>query len=583
MPILPRVCLAVDKNAKGTDRVRMAYYRCKASGKRLLTNRTAIPYSPYTGKFMSRIGQKSVRIPVSEIRADLISIGNCPQCDDNLFVWPATAKVLNGKRIHCVVCNAVMRVKVSAEDLSTIDVVNEHNEENQARRLTHDNVDEDAADTSLIHANADDDDDDDAGELGNGDDDDDDDQLQLGGDDDDDDAATDITAGGDDDDDATITNSGDDDDDDDDDGTGDLADADVDAKLTAPGSATPNPSDPVPQPKNKPPAENPGDNAPTDQLADNPPVNSGDDDDDAAKGDDDDDDDDDKVADVSGDEMADDIVSAAAKEFVINCWARTGDLSNKAVSFAMLSPRIAIIAVDGDPVIKLEADKAGENEGLFAEPENLAKAINAVLAGCEAKKDYSGNPFAALGGVPITYRIGIADEIKTRIASGITAVTANTAVGHSAVLDDVKQSLTIAGLIISRNADKELVNPLRVALVKTLSALNVQNAETVVDKAMEEAGDPFIDALLTKTRELMEKPATARNEIAKFVERTPYRTPERDNKGNMHRTKFAASNVKLSTAAAEDGIVLPEKIPVVAAVEGGAVEQWRGLLRSTRR
>jgi transcription elongation factor Elf1 len=547
---------------------------------------------------MNRIGQKSVRIPVSEIRADLISIGNCPQCDDNLFVWPATAKVLNGKRIHCVVCNAVMRVRVSAEDLSTIDVVNEHNEENQARKLTHDNVDEDAADASLIHANADDDDD--AGELGNGDDDDD--ELKLGGDDDDDtsmsadddDDATDITTGGDDDDDATITNSGDDDDDatgddDDDDSAGsdDVANADVDAKLTAPGGDTPNPSKPVPQPVNKPPAENSGDNAPTDQLADNPPVNKTGDD--AATGDDDDgedkgegDDDDENSGDTS-DEMVDDVVSAASKEFVINCLSRAGNLTGKTVSYAMLSPRVAIIAVDGDPVVKLEADKAGENEGLFAEPENLAKAIDAILAGCEAKKDYSGNPFAALGGAPITYRLAIADEIKTRITSGITAVTASTMVGKSAVLDDVKQCLSIAGLIITRNADKELVNPLRVALVKTLSALNVQNAETVVDKAMEEAGDPFIEALLTKTRELMEKPATARNEIAKFVERTPYRSPERDGKGNMHRTKFAASNVKLSTAAADDGVVIPEKIPVVAAVEGGAVEQWRGLLRSTRR
>jgi hypothetical protein len=312
---------------------------------------------------------------------------------------------------------------------------------------------------------------------------------------------------------------------------------------------------------------------------------------DAETGDDDDDDDDDDKTDEGEDndvgENADeeaDAVTAAATEFVINCLSRAGDLTKHTLMMAMLSPRIAIVAIDnGEPILKLDADKAGDNEKLFADPKSLATAFNAILSECEAKKDFSGNPFASLGGVPLIYTIKVADEIKNRIAGGITAVTASVNATRTDIVEDVKKCLSIAGVIIARNADSDIVNPLRTELLAALGTTNIRNAETIIDSALEKAGEPLITALLTKARELLELPAASRAEISRFVEKTPHRRAvASDLDDSTHRAKFARNSIPLTTAAASEGVVLPDKKIVTAS--GGdmpsQVDAFRQLIRA---
>jgi hypothetical protein len=545
-----RICVAIDRNAKQNAWVSVASYRCMATNRQVIVNNSLAPYSPYSGRNLKQLANTTVELPIKEIRKELTNIGDCPTCESSHYMFPKEAKQLAGKQVHCIICTGEIDVPPDVGTKNSVvndkSAGNDDNDDQEARRRKNRDKNNNNADNNTkpeLVAAADDNDDNNDNATA-----------------DDNNNDNDSTVSGNDNDDAA--GSGDNDNNDNDDASADNTDAPVAPVpvATEPGAATPNPT---------PPAAAINDSVAPDAA---PGTETGDGTGEEKSADDNDNDDADDWPDSS------ELVSASSKSVIINCFARCGGIAGKRIQFIPVSARLGLLLADDQPVITLDADKAGDNKELFAEPDALTKAVKTIL---EQEENPTPESFAALGGAPIIFSIPTAEAIKQRIESGIQSVTAAFTERRQKLLEEMRACLSVAALIINKNIDRELTNPLRDALVGSLRNLNVRSADTVVDQAFIAASEDYIRTVLAKADNLYQQPLETRNEIARFVERTPYTTIASEDKsdGNFHADKFRKSNVGLSTARTAPDPEPPPAQQVVAGALHPNVAHYRNLLR----
>ena len=546
-----RICVAIDRSAKGSATINVTSYRCPTTGRHIVVNNSLAPYSPYSGGSLKQISPQIVGLPIKEIRTDkdLRCVGDCPTCEGSLYMFAREAKTLVGQRIHCVVCDTKFRVRAEDDTPSTMD--SDKDAKKNAKKPNGEN--DENEDTELVHAAADDDnndnnDNDDEGENAAGE-------------------GEDISGNNNDDEDESGGESGGE--------PGGEEDAEENApaaELTAPGNATPKPIAP-PTGQEKPVNPVP---APGSETTDVSGEGAGENTDEAGgeEGEGGGEEDEDKNENADEDEDSE-LVSANTKKLVINCFTRAGGLAGKNVQFIPVSSRLGLIMADDAPVITLDADKAGDNKKLFADPDTLTKAVKAII---DQEENPTPKSFASLGGRAITFTVPVADAIKQRIDAGIAAVVASLDKRKNKLTKEMQACMSTAALIINKNIDRDIANPLRDSLVASLRKFNINSADTMVDEAFIEAAEPYIAAVLAKANELYTQPLSTRNEIARFVERTPFATTANSG-GDSHATKFGRDSVTINTA----GFKLEEPEPVVREVQASAVnpqvDSYRKLLR----
>jgi len=594
----PKICVAIDRDAPNKAMINVGYYKCPQTGRRLAVNHTLAPFSPFSGRNLKQIAKQIVPLPVKEIRTDLVPAGICSTCEGQHYMYASDARALNNKRIHCTICNSKFRVRADDAALAERMAAEndkrppaqfpEHDSDDRAQRDFGDednSSDEDnsfadpdaeqqqpeenpkrrqqAQENSKRRQNPQDNPDGNRdnnrnrrAERGEPDR-----QRQnnkqpalAAADDNDDnnndDENEDFAADNDDNNDDFATGN---------DNNNNNDDASIQETPTPAPGITPAPDAPLAQPT--------GENAPVTDNA------TGDDDN---NNDDNNDDDENEDEDIGTSE----IVSAKARRVKVNAFARAGGLTGKSVHFVQVHPRLGLILADDQPVIKLDADKAGENEKLFADGDDLSRAVQAII---DAEENPQPEHFAKLGGEAIEYDVPVADAIKQRINDGVEAVTAAYREQRDNLNDEMRACISIAALIVHKGMDKDLSNPLRDAFVGALTKVNVRNPENLVDAVFAEASEPYIKTVLAKANDLLAKPLEARNEIARFAERATYQaSASSDN--NEHAEKFARASVPLSTAAdATPPVNNPppaRHLPATAAAaQTPSVRHFRELLR----
>jgi hypothetical protein len=77
------------------------------SGIRVITNDSLQPYSPINGEVMAADDNGQVDLDGAEV-ASMSIIGDCETCGVTLRATPEVATALDGRKIHCNVCNTLV-------------------------------------------------------------------------------------------------------------------------------------------------------------------------------------------------------------------------------------------------------------------------------------------------------------------------------------------------------------------------------------------------------------------------------------------------------------------------------------------
>ena len=530
---VPNICVAVNSKTAKNKEVVLGYFKCKDTGEQLATNNLELAFSPFTGGDMVRASKRTLSVLTSNIKADLACIGQCDVCRASQYTLIATAKKLaniKNAKMYCTVCQAPYKVK-AAEELSV--AIDEHNhdvggddgelpvtmEEHEGETLIHASDDADDDEDDDDSADEDDDNADEDGEEADDDDDNadegDDEDLDFADDDDDD---SDSENEGEEEEDSGFPN-----DDSDDDNNDDEADDD-DADLGE--------------------FEEPND--------------------DEAVSDDDDDNEDDSVTQVE---------ASDADNLRVNILEATNGLMEKNLLLVPVNADYALVLANDIPVIKLEASLAGSNKGLFTNPNALAAAFNEVVANSTDTLDLS-----KLGGKPLEFDIVVSSEVKRRIDKGVNAVTASVKSKEASVVDDFRQCLSIASLMVQRNLDKNIQNPLFAAFTEQLKKHGVRGDAilSAANAVFADAGEEYIKVILAKADDLKGKSPTVRNEIAKVIEDSPYQSVTASVSEEIANKLGQNNVVALKTPSFNSN---PEVMKVEASLTGPSqVDRFRSLL-----
>jgi len=117
------VIVARAKNSKGDVKVRT--FSCKDSGKTVISNYSAKPFSPITGGKLVPQDKKLLTLTSAEID-HLPQLGICPNCGAELHAHASLAKELVGSNVHCVVCGEELQVLEESNPTEFLDKLAEN-------------------------------------------------------------------------------------------------------------------------------------------------------------------------------------------------------------------------------------------------------------------------------------------------------------------------------------------------------------------------------------------------------------------------------------------------------------------------
>ena len=265
-------------------------------------------------------------------------------------------------------------------------------------------------------------------------------------------------------------------------------------------------------------------------------------------------------------------VSASVTEFQINAFDSAGDLTKQKLNLVKVNDNYALVLADDQPIIKLYADKAGDNKHLFENYKTLSKAFAAILS--EANPDFS-----SIGGEPIEFAVKVDQQIAKKIEAGVLAATEALKAEKATMAEEFSQSLMTAASIVNKNIVKDVGNPLRDNIVKTLTQLNVRNAATAADTILEASSEDYINTIIAQAESYREKPLEARNTIALFVNTANYnkeadaKTVQADMQKEFSKS-LSDGNVMFSTA----GTIEPDPVSIKKAQSAG-IDHYRSMFK----
>jgi len=267
---------------------------------------------------------------------------------------------------------------------------------------------------------------------------------------------------------------------------------------------------------------------------------SSDDEDDEDEDDDDEDDDDgDDEDEDEDDDDFDDTNSMSVSSVTIDDGEPASDLIS--VSTNLLSLASAVGELHSD---KLEVAFAGDINGVgtwvaFYEARPIATATESTSS--TEKSVFNGPVFGKmvhasakengvlatlneLGFVAIEASVDVdtyvQDEIATRVESGIAEASGKFDQRSGDFTSRFQAAVATAATGINKNFFENVNNPVKGALVSTMSSLGIRNAERLVAQAFAKHNDAYLQNLVAKAGEIMEYDVEIQNQLTKAVAAT---------------------------------------------------------------
>jgi hypothetical protein len=200
--------------------------------------------------------------------------------------------------------------------------------------------------------------------------------------------------------------------------------------------------------------------------------------------------------------------------------------------------------VNDQPVAFATAQSAGKNGDMFHDPSG--RFATAVASVCQASGIQAGLKMMGFTGLKITMPVGTLLETKTQQAhaSGVAEGTEQL----EAFRTGVWAALGTAAVGINKQFWTGLVNPIKVALHSSLSAMGVQNAETLIDDAFAKHGDAYHQLVVSKAENLLLLSPSSVNEITTAVASASYqRATTAATLGSQLADRLAAGNVPVAS------------------------------------
>lgn len=191
--------------------------------------------------------------------------------------------------------------------------------------------------------------------------------------------------------------------------------------------------------------------------------------------------------------------------------------------------RVDVIATSGaDPVYYVmldhkpvglirKADLSKTLQGVFSDSATFSKTVMAALSNGLDKAVEEFKIEAIKVEVPVDEAVAVhLDETRKELEASFEAKKAE-------LMNVLKQSISIASIATNKEVFKDIVNPLKSELVAKLTQNGVEQPESIVNSAFETSMGKYIETVLSKAYELVEKPTEVRNDFARMVESANYR------------------------------------------------------------
>lgn len=241
-------------------------------------------------------------------------------------------------------------------------------------------------------------------------------------------------------------------------------------------------------------------------------------------------------------------VSAASKataRLKITPMSLTANLGGRALELVESdSPRLrragnaaAYLFVDHRPVARLTKNRATEAvQASFADIEVLTQQFMSTLK----TNNYVMTPeiASAFGLTRFAVNVPAKAALAARYRASLAKAKANLAAAALATEESLMQSVSVAAMGIQKNfwGSTKAPNPLRDALVSSLSELGVRDAGVVVDSVFESASEDWLRAVFARAKDFSNTSLLTRNEVAAAVEEASYKA----GKEIVSRNKFSA-------------------------------------------
>lgn len=178
------------------------------------------------------------------------------------------------------------------------------------------------------------------------------------------------------------------------------------------------------------------------------------------------------------------------------------------------------IMVKNRPVGLIRKESLSENLGdLFEDSKTFSNAVisafrNGIEQACDEFKIEA-----------IKVEVPVDEAVTAHLIEERKELEASFEEKKQELMEVLKQSISIASVAINKEIYKNETNPLKDELVSKLTQNGVIDSAKLVNACFEKAMGNYIESVLAKAYELVEKNTEVRNEVAKMVESANYRQP----------------------------------------------------------
>lgn len=206
------------------------------------------------------------------------------------------------------------------------------------------------------------------------------------------------------------------------------------------------------------------------------------------------------------------------------------------------------LLVDDRPVAAIRPELASEGaKGLF---ESRHKLYNAIAAAVEADNDLTEETQKDLGIDPMELEVDPSEAVIEQHEKLVEEASAAITAERENFDSKMRQAISIASVGVMKNV-WGIENPLYQKLYTELARANVVNPGNLIDRAFSESAEPFLQTVLAKAYELVDKSDDVRNTSAMFVEQASYRGNIDDMSSNNNEIdrKITTGNIAVTASA----------------------------------
>jgi hypothetical protein len=189
--------------------------------------------------------------------------------------------------------------------------------------------------------------------------------------------------------------------------------------------------------------------------------------------------------------------------------------ADEAVSLAFLNKDVIILA--GKKIVAtLSPEDAGDNKDLM-QTAAFRQSVAHVIGEKGLKEAAAHFGFKSVV-VPVPFKAMVDKAVEARVSDKAKQVTA----ALDSAADQFRQATDIAAAGFAANFWRNKQDPVKAALIKELSSLNIPNPQKVVDRIFESHGVAQLREVIAQARTLAEMPVEALNGLAQAIDVSKY-------------------------------------------------------------